>query len=158
MLHGLMGMCTEAGEVIDALKRSIFYGKELDAVNVAEEVGDLCWYLAIICDVLDLDFDKEVEGAMEFNDTAEFRPLLLIATELNAVCGGNLVTFNTQGQPHIIKPLFYLMDEIIDELDADWGNICETNIAKLKARYGDKFDAHKAINRDTDKEREILEA
>lgn len=33
----------------------------------------------------------------------------------------------------------------------------EKNIAKLKARFGDKFDAASALNRDVDKERAILE-
>lgn len=33
----------------------------------------------------------------------------------------------------------------------------EKNIAKLKARYGDKFTQHAALNRDLDKERDVLE-
>ena len=33
----------------------------------------------------------------------------------------------------------------------------ERNIAKLKARYGDKFSEEKALRRDLDKERAILE-
>lgn len=33
----------------------------------------------------------------------------------------------------------------------------ERNIAKLKVRFGDKFDAHKALNRDLDAERKALE-
>lgn len=33
----------------------------------------------------------------------------------------------------------------------------EKNIAKLKARFGDKFDAASALNRDVGKERAILE-
>lgn len=157
MLHGLMGMCTEAGEFIDALKRHLYYGKELDTVNLLEEVGDLCWYLAIICDVMDLNFEEEVDKAMALNDDTECRPLLFVASELNAVCGGNLVTMTTQGQPHVVTPLFVLIDELIDELEGSWTEICDKNIAKLKARYGEKFDAHKALNRDTDAEREILE-
>ena len=158
LLHGLIGMCTESGEVLDALKRNLYYAKELDTVNLLEEVGDLCWYMAIIIDVLDLDFEKHVEDSKIYNDELESRSLLSIAAELNAVCGGNLVTMTTQGQPHLIQPLFFLVDELIIELDGKWEEICEKNIAKLKARYGEKFDAHKAINRDTDAKREILEA
>jgi hypothetical protein len=36
-------------------------------------------------------------------------------------------------------------------------SILDTNIAKLKARYGDKFSSEKAINRDLTTERTILE-
>lgn len=63
LLHGAMGLCTEAGEFQDAMKRHIFYGKELDYVNLMEEVGDTCWYLAIILDALNMTFD----GALEIN-------------------------------------------------------------------------------------------
>jgi NTP pyrophosphatase (non-canonical NTP hydrolase) len=158
MLHGLIGLCTESGELLDAMKKHLYYGKELDTVNMLEEIGDLCWYLAIICDVADIDFAEQIEKAKEFNDTQEERSLLSVCAELNAVCGGNLVTYTNSGQPHVIQPLFYLIDELVIELDGMWEEICEKNIAKLKARYGEKFDAHKALNRDTDAEREILEA
>jgi NTP pyrophosphatase (non-canonical NTP hydrolase) len=33
---------------MDALKKYVFYGKPLDTVNLMEECGDICWYLAII--------------------------------------------------------------------------------------------------------------
>lgn len=93
LLHAGIGLATEAGEVLDALKKHIFYGKPLDVVNFTEEVGDLFWYMALGC----------------------------------------------------------------DEVGANFEDIMERNIAKLKARYGEKFDAHRATNRDLNTEREILE-
>ena len=93
LLHAGIGMCTEAGEFIDQLKKHIFYGKPLDRVNLKEELGDLLYYIGVAMDELETDFDIEQRK----------------------------------------------------------------NIAKLKARYGDKFSADAAINRDLDKEREILE-
>jgi NTP pyrophosphatase (non-canonical NTP hydrolase) len=50
LLHGLMGVCTEAGELQDPLKRELFYGKGLDEINVMEECGDLLWYIALSLD------------------------------------------------------------------------------------------------------------
>lgn len=35
--------------------------------------------------------------------------------------------------------------------------VCQRNIAKLKARYGDKFTEHDALNRDLANERMVLE-
>ena len=58
LLHGAIGLTTEAGEFIDALKKHIFYGKELDRVNLAEEMGDMFWYLAIVADELGIDFES----------------------------------------------------------------------------------------------------
>jgi hypothetical protein len=46
---------------------------------------------------------------------------------------------------------------LIDALGADWDDIREKNIAKLKARYPNKFDREDAVNRNLKKEREILE-
>jgi len=58
ILHGSMGIVTEAGELMDALKKHIYYGKELDLVNIKEEMGDIMWYMAILCDELGTSFDE----------------------------------------------------------------------------------------------------
>lgn len=57
LLHAGIGLSTEAGEFLDALKKHIFYGKELDRVNLAEELGDLFWYMAIVGDELGIEFE-----------------------------------------------------------------------------------------------------
>ncbi len=93
LLHAGIGLATESGEFLDALKKHVFYGKELDTVNLGEEMGDIFWYCAIIADELGLDFAK----------------------------------------------------------------VMDTNIAKLKARYGEKFTEQAAQERDLNTEREILE-
>lgn len=93
LLHAGIGLATESGEFLDALKKHIFYGKPLDRTNLKEEIGDLMWYCAIA----------------------------------------------------------------LDELDSTFGEVQETNIAKLKARYPDKFTEERAETRDLVKERKILE-
>lgn len=57
LLHAAIGLQTEAGEFADQLKRHIFYGAELDELNLLEEIGDLFWYCAIALDALTSDFD-----------------------------------------------------------------------------------------------------
>lgn len=52
LLHGAIGIATEAGEMLDAVKRSLFYGAELDRTNLIEELGDLEWYMAVIRDAV----------------------------------------------------------------------------------------------------------
>jgi NTP pyrophosphatase (non-canonical NTP hydrolase) len=46
-LHAAMGACTEAGELLDQFKKVLFYGKQIDLVNLDEEIGDILWYIAI---------------------------------------------------------------------------------------------------------------
>lgn len=65
LLHGGMGLVTESAEFIDSLKKHIFYGKPMDTVNLAEEVGDLFWYCAIIADELGFDFESVMNKNIE---------------------------------------------------------------------------------------------
>ena len=58
LLHAFMGLETEVGELMDALKKHIFYGKTLDWVNVKEELGDLEWYTAVASDVSQVPLDE----------------------------------------------------------------------------------------------------
>lgn len=48
LMHAAIGMATEAGEVLDALKKSIIYGRPVDVANILEEAGDEKWYLALL--------------------------------------------------------------------------------------------------------------
>ena len=64
-LHSAMGICTEAGELMDALKKFIFYGKDLDVVNIKEELGDLNWYVALMCNNLNISLEDIWETNIE---------------------------------------------------------------------------------------------
>lgn len=57
LLHAVMGLETEVGELTDQLKKHIFYGRELDLTNLVEEAGDLFWYLGVLCSALDVSFE-----------------------------------------------------------------------------------------------------
>lgn len=61
LLHAVIGLGTEAGEAQDMLKKHIFYGKPIDTANLAEEVGDMLWYAAIICRVTGLSIERMME-------------------------------------------------------------------------------------------------
>lgn len=92
-VHMVMGISTEAGELVDVYKKSLAYGKPIDVANEKEEIGDLMWYIANHCTNRGFDLSE----------------------------------------------------------------IMATNIAKLQARYPEKFTSENAITRDLSKEREILE-
>jgi len=65
-LHMVLGMQTESAEIADVYKKHIAYGKDLDLVNVKEEIGDLIWYIANLCtlkgwdleDIMQTNIDK----------------------------------------------------------------------------------------------------
>ncbi len=93
IMHAAMGMVTEAGEFIDAMKKLTIYGKPLDRTNLVEELGDVMWYVALACRTLNVS-----------------------------------------------------LEEVMDR-----------NIAKLRARFPEKFTSEQALVRDLDAEREALE-
>lgn len=43
--HMVTGVSGEAGELLDAVKKHVAYGKPLDRVNVVEELGDIEFYM-----------------------------------------------------------------------------------------------------------------
>lgn len=47
IIHAIVGVSTESGELLDAFKKQMFYGKAFDLVNLDEEFGDLLWYIAL---------------------------------------------------------------------------------------------------------------
>lgn len=45
LVHMVLGIAGEAGELLDAIKKHAIYGKPLDLANVIEELGDLEFYM-----------------------------------------------------------------------------------------------------------------
>jgi NTP pyrophosphatase (non-canonical NTP hydrolase) len=45
LIHMVLGICGEAGELLDAIKKSVIYKKPLDLANAVEELGDIEFYL-----------------------------------------------------------------------------------------------------------------
>ena len=52
VLNGALGLAGESGEVADHIKKHLFQGHELDKENLAKELGDICWYIAIMAEGL----------------------------------------------------------------------------------------------------------
>lgn len=52
LLHMALGVAGEAGEIVDAIKKSVIYQKPLDINNLKEEIGDTLFYLQGICNTI----------------------------------------------------------------------------------------------------------
>lgn len=52
LIHALMGITGEAGELMDAIKKAAIYRKGLDITNIIEELGDLEWYMELLRSVI----------------------------------------------------------------------------------------------------------
>ncbi len=58
LLNGALGLCSEAGEVADLIKKHKFQGHKLDNEKLLSELGDICWHVALLISQIDVDFGK----------------------------------------------------------------------------------------------------
>lgn len=155
VLHAALGLATEIEELL------VNYSDKMDPTNILEEVGDLTWYLSIFYREY-----PEIENVVVASTMEVKTPQNLIMSMLKGIL---------QIQDIIKKKLYYnkpvnqeTMNLLVATLDMDirmylniYGlnieDVWERNIAKLKARYGEKFSSDRAINRDLETERTILE-
>ena len=65
VVYPALGLCGEAGEVADKIKKTVRGDRPLEEVigNIADELGDVLWYLAILAD----DLGVELEDVAKWN-------------------------------------------------------------------------------------------
>ena len=64
LLHAILGLAGEVGELVDAVKKHVFYEKALDVANTIEEMGDVEYYMEALRQNLqaaqpDINFSRE---------------------------------------------------------------------------------------------------
>lgn len=176
-LHGVTGILTELGEVVDAYKRNIWYGTALDTTNVTEEIGDILWYMALLSYNINstaLTLDPLSDGVEEFglppNSTVSNIDLLKLLLEISAdvgrlcnfvataealgVVGEELAT----GIDMQMYTIHFQLRIFCDLTGISMEKTAEVNVAKLKARFPNKFTEEAAVNRNTVTERNLLES
>lgn len=83
LVHAAMGISGESGELLDAIKKHVVYGKELDRINVIEELGDLTFYIHAMMNLLGISEQQVLQHnacklmvryeGMEYSDQAAQR-------------------------------------------------------------------------------------
>ena len=48
LINHILGLSGETGEVVEHVKKHLYHGRELDLDMVAEELGDVLWYVAAV--------------------------------------------------------------------------------------------------------------
>lgn len=61
LVNMIFGMVGETGEIVDLLKKSKFQGHTIDRDKLQEEIGDVMFYIANLCNLLDLDLEEIIE-------------------------------------------------------------------------------------------------
>lgn len=63
IINASMGLSGEVGELNDILKKWVFHGHEMEEEKVKKEIGDVCWYVALVCE----SFGFELSEIMHMN-------------------------------------------------------------------------------------------
>lgn len=61
LVHMVMGLSGETGELVDSIKKHLMYGKDIDIANIKEECGDILWYMANLLDSVNSSFEEVME-------------------------------------------------------------------------------------------------
>ncbi len=162
--HAILGLNTEINEIYDAIEKD----GTLDKINVFEEVGDASWYLGILMD----ETDMRTEAADHFDypnkqETPELKRGLSGLRKASADLldkSKKTMFYGKEFDKCIFRShVIQIIDSIVEITSSLTENpnimskIFIVNLAKLKARYPEKFDGYKAEVRDLETERKILE-
>lgn len=152
LLHGVIGILTELDELYEWN----------DEVNKKEEVADIFWYIALLDRELNLNlelstFEKDpIQLKNESIIVKLFKHSALLMDSLKKKIYYNkpieLDVFSEK-----VRTIFFTLCIFCTHNQIKIPEILDSNIQKLKSRYGEKFTSEKAINRDLEKERIILE-
>lgn len=165
-----------ATEALDALKKKIFYNKEVNTDSLFEELETATEAFAALAVIAKAGHLARLNDSENYKDLEEFPEglspsninfrLLHAAIGIYTEAGELLSALEKQMRGEEID-----MVNVAEELgDIDWYKaiahdetgipeevIRDKVIAKLKKRYGEKFSSEAAINRDVAAERVILE-
>ena len=100
LLHMAVGISGEAGEMLDAIKKSAIYRRPLDVANVREEAGDILFYLTGLLDSLGIELQDVI---MENMDKLSLRYQSLSYSNAQAIARmdkGHGAEIATKGEPH----------------------------------------------------------
>jgi len=170
-IHMILGVSGEImGEFIDQLKKHFIYGKELDKVNLQEELSDAMWYVVNMYDILDLELLNDITFPSIPSiggDKSKLIPSIKMTRQINDtfyyMCGhimDDQDTYNEDQKSTYLEKIISIvitMTSLANMWGIDLNKGLENNIEKLRVRYPDKYTDEKAIIRNLQEERNKLE-
>ena len=65
VLNACLGLAGEVGELNDMIKKWVFHEKELDETHLKKELGDVMWYVAMMCQSMGWELDDVLQMNVE---------------------------------------------------------------------------------------------
>lgn len=155
LLHGAMGISSDAGELITHIKSYTIYRKSLHDLREGfmEEIGDVLWFVVYMADAAKIDPEKlepwHANWPMSLEESA-----LLLAKEAGNVSVWVWEQAYRGASPSsdtllvYLKAILGLLIVISSRVDMSlWMDCAPYNIGKLRLRYPDKYTDVDAIAR-----------
>jgi hypothetical protein len=179
MLAGVMLLAVNTAKLMDLFKKGAFYGKKIDDAKLETLLNNLIAVAQIVKEHQSSVNDVEAASLELFDSNGNEVPGADIAARMNLRVAHAFVGAASEAGELIEALLDAIMGgqpldavNVSEEFgDIDWYKAVafdelqlseeasrEAVLAKLKARYGDKFDVEKAVNRDLATERALLES
>lgn len=137
----------------DTLKRAVFYGKELNPWLLLSRLGDVS--ITVPPTQPSLTVTKEQIDLLHAAMGCVTEAGEVLQTVVDHVFQGKpLDAVNLKEE---VGDLEWYQALALKTIGCSLQEALQANINKLRARYGEKFSQEKALNRDLDKEREVLE-
>lgn len=145
LLQAVLSQAIAAGQQADALKKTLFYGKALG--NALDSVQDVT-NSSVSCDLQAINPDVLHAALGLYTEATEMLESVLATLQGKSFDSVN--AFEECGDCEWYLAMFYrALGRTPEEART-------ANIAKLQARYPDRFSGVQAVQRDLDKERAIL--
>jgi len=166
-LGSVLQIYVAAGTMLDQIKKNAFYDKEFDTDKLTEEFINIVGSLDTLKPSIDGIKHANTKmmpdpGKQELSINPRiFHAIIGTATESVELVEALVKSFDVSHVDDVnlleeFGDIMWYFAILCDEMGGDWQQTLDTNIAKLKARYPDKFTNDKAINRDLTSERVIL--
>lgn len=155
--HMVLGIISENEEYLKAIV-------ENDMINAKEEQADMLWYLANYCNFRNFNFEEIVGNPYSMDyDLENFEENVSVYEVFSSRLADYVKKFIAYGKPlneelekKCIKLLVWSIT--IEDTAFNFNTDLEKNVNKLKQRFPEKFTREKALNRDLNAERKILES
>ncbi len=149
-LFGALEQAIEIGHLVDKLKRSIFYGSRFESPS--DERHELPIYVGDDAPDARYPSPDMLHSALGvFTEAAEFLEAIV-----QSMFAGN--PFDQTNAVEELGDLEWYMAVMRQRLRVSQEKVQRINIAKLRARYPEKFEKKDALDRDLDRERSVLES
>lgn len=57
IIYAALGIAGEAGEFVEIIKKNVFHEKEFNKNHAIRELGDICWYVTLACNSLQISLE-----------------------------------------------------------------------------------------------------